>query len=837
MRRPTAAFRGARTQTFVITVVLVLTLPGVNDSYAAAAQAPSNAILQQRSKLNLTVIDETQLAVGSAQITLLHKQTQSTLKGATDYTGRLTFSVADPGPYHIRIEKENFYAASVEDVRLDETTALQVVLYHVREFSEVLDVPYSPPAIDRTKTSASEGLSAPELLTLPYPNSRDIRNALPFIPGVVQDPAGRLHMNGSQSSEILNQLDGFKISHPVNGGLELRVSADAVRSVEVQGSRYSTEYGNGSGGVLSLATGMGDDRYRFSATNFVPSVQNQKGLHLDNWTPRASISGPIRKKRAWFFDAADAEYNLDIIDELPEGADRNSSWRFSNLTKVQVNLSQTDILNVGFLVNRFHSDHTGLSRFSPLETTVGLTEAAYLLTLKEQSYLSNGVLLEFGLGVNQFRTDERPLGESPFLVRPEGTSGNFFRTSSSRASRVQLLANAIYPGFEWRGHHEFKTGIDADRITYNQLFERRPIAIFRADRTLSRQITFFDGPAFQRNNLELSAFAQDRWSISKRLLLELGLRADWDQIVRDIAVSPRAAVTYLLTGDGNTKLSAGLGLFHDKTSLDFVTRPLSGRREDLLFAEDGMTPLGVVGTSFEVNEAALKTPRVLNWSGGLDRRLPASVYLRVEYTQKRGSRGFAFANQGKSQPGARRAVFELNNERRDRYDSLQVSLRKTFRSNYSLFAAYTRSSARSNSVIDVSLDSPVFSRQGAGPLGWDAPNRLIAFGSLPLVRRFDLAYSLEWRDGYPFSLFDGEQQLVGSPNSRRLPDVFLLNAHVERRFRLAGYQWSLRAGFNNLTNRENPTGVNSNVDSPEFLTFGGVQHRTFVGRIRFLGRK
>jgi len=107
----------------------------------------------------------------------------------------------------------------------------------------------------------------------------------------------------------------------------------------------------------------------------------------------------------------------------------------------------------------------------------------------------------------------------------------------------------------------------------------------------------------------------------------------------------------------------------------------------------------------------------------------------------------------------------------------------------------------------------------------------------PVVRHFDLAYSLEWRDGFPFSVFNRDQQIVGSPNARRLPFVFLLNAHIERRLNLFGYRWALRAGFNNLTNRENPTGVDSNIASPQFLTFGGLQHRTFIGRIRFLGSK
>ena len=52
-----------------------------------------------------------------------------------------------------------------------------------------------------------------------------------------------------------------------------------------------------------------------------------------------------------------------------------------------------------------------------------------------------------------------------------------------------------------------------------------------------------------------------------------------------------------------------------------------------------------------------------------------------------------------------------------------------------------------------------------------------------------------------------------------------------------GYQWALRAGVNNLTDRGNGTYIDNNVDSPDFLAVGGVQGRSFTGRIRFLGHK
>ena len=794
---------------------------------------------EPHQKLLVTVVDDNGVAVQSARVTLTHLESNIIIKGETDFAGRREFFGLSASHYRVLVEKEGFYAAKLDEVRVGQVEALEVVLNHEQEFAESVDVTYSTPAIDATKTNASETLGSQEILNIPYPSTRDIKNLLPFIPGVVQDTAGEIHLNGSASGQIFSQLDGFNLTNPVSGLFAFRVSADALRSIEVSGSRYSAEYGKGSGGVIALNTGMGDDRYRFSATNFVPSVQTRKGLSLDSWTPRATFSGPLKRKHAWFYEAADAEYNLDIINELPEGADRNHSWRISNLAKAQVNLNQSNILTIGFLFNRFHTDHLGISRFNPVETTRDLTRNAYLITVKEQSYFSNGSLLEIGFAASRFRFDEKPVADDlPFIISPEGASGNYFKTSEERASRSQLIANLFLPPVKRLGRHEIKLGLDVDRIVYDKQSERRAITILREDRTLSRRILFDGFSNLKKNNFEASLYAQDRWSITARSLAEFGLRVDWDQIIRSALVSPRLAFTHLLTRDGSTKIAGGVGLYYDAANLDLITRPLDGRRTDLFFNEDGLTlrrpPLE---TQFRADESELKAPRFINWSVGVDRKLPASIYLHVELTGKRGRNGFAFFDINDDVITEPDALFVLSNARRDRFDSLQITARRAFGRGYEMMASYTRSSARSNAVFDFNIDNPNFSRRTEGPLPWDTPNRFISWGWFPLIRKFDLAYSLEWRDGFPFSVVDQEQQLVGSPNSRRLPAHFSLNVHTERKFQMMGLKWALRAGFNNVTGRDNPTGVNNNIDSPEFLTFGGAQGRAFTGRIRFLGRK
>jgi hypothetical protein len=713
-----------------------------------------------------------------------------------------------------------------------------ITLNHEQELRESLDVSYSPPIIDPTDTASSETLNSREIINIPYATTRDFRGVLTYIPRIVRTPNGQLHINGSSATQIFSQLDGFNVSHPVSGLLDIKVSPDALRSIEVQGSRYSAEHGKGSGGVLSLSSGMGDDRYRFTVTDFIPSFQYNKGVNINGWTPRATFSGPLRKNRAWFFNAIDGEYNLDVINELPRGADQNNAWRLNNLAKTQVNLSQSNILTAGFLFNLFHVNHAGLSQFSPIETTRELRQSAYLLTIKDQFYLANGFLLEFGFGAGQFGSDQLPLGRLPYVVSPDAAGGNYYRTSETLSRRLQWMANFSFPALQWRGKHEIRTGVDIERIGYWNYIERRPLSILRTDGSLTREVIFDNEPEFNRTNFIFSGYAQDRWAASERLLIEMGLRLDRDTVIRRTVFSPRIAATYMLTSDRETKLSAGVGLYYDATNLGIITRPMEGRRFDQFYAEDGHTPLGApIETSFTVNEDNLKAPRSLNWSVGLERRLPASIYLGVEVIEKRGADGFAYVSRAVWPANQLNGRYALSSGREDRYRAMSVTFRRAFKSNYELFASYTRSSTRSNAVFDFTLDRILFSEQSGGPLPWDAPNRLISWGWLPLIKGFDLSYALEWRTGYPYSLINEEQVIVGEANSQRLPDYFSLNLHVEKRFRFLGVNLAIRGGFNNVTNRDNPAEVNNNVDSPKFLTYGGVQNRAFVGRIRFLGRK
>ena len=815
---------------WMLIVAPLLPLP----SFAGGPQAKRSPGL-----VVVTVVDENGVAVPGAQLILVPASGGEPVRGETDVAGRARFPAIAPGIYRMNVEKIGFYRISGRSVDLTSGRPLEITLPHLQEYHERVEVHYTPPVIDPQQTAATQTLSSRDVINIPYSTNRDYRNVLPLIPGVTPAAGGQIHVNGSSSTQIYQSLDGFNVSQPVTGLLDLRVSPDALRSIEVVGSRLPADLGKSSGEALSLDTGMGDDHLRFTATNFIPSVQSRRGLHIEAFTPRAVLSGPIRKGKAWFYDAGQGEYDLNIVQELPSGADEAPSWRWSNLAKSQVNISESNQLIASFLVNRFRSPHNGLDALDPLETTTNLTQSVWFGALKDQIALSGGSLLQLGLAFDQFGSSDQPRGSLPYVIRPEGTSGNYFETGNSTARRFEAIANLSLAGFDWHGRHELRFGVDLDRVAYHQRLERGAILIYREDGTLDRQATFSGPAAFDRNNVDTSGYAEDGWSPRQRLFVNAGLRFDWDEILRRPLLAPRLAASYILTTDGKTKFTAGVGLAYPSTNLAQLSLPLAGQRTDVFYGPDGVTPLGPpVVTSFTADPSSLDAPRFLNWSAGFERMLPGQTHLGIDYIGKRGANGFAYQNVGSGPaPGLPSGQFVLSDFRDDSYDAFRVTVRHPFHQSDMVMVSYTRSRARTTAALAPALDSLLFSPQLPGPLPWDSPNRLLSWGWAPLPYKFQISYVVDWYSGYPFNIVDQNQNLIGLPGSHRFPDFFSLNLFLERRFRLFGYEWAIRGGFDNITNHQNPGVVINNIDSPRFLTFEGVQGRAFTGRIRFLGRK
>src|SRR6266567_5641952 len=203
---------------FLLTFALALS--------AAAQSGPASTI---------TVTDENGVAVPSARVSLQASPLPA-VRCQTDFTGRCQFPALPAGEYQLRVEKEGFYALVQSSVNIAPSSSVDVSISHQQEVREIVDVHESPPAIDPAQIAAQETISGLDVINIVYPGTHDYRNALNYMPGVVQDQAGQPHVAGAQTYQTVTLLDGFNVTQPANGQLLVRVSTDALRNIQVEPS-------------------------------------------------------------------------------------------------------------------------------------------------------------------------------------------------------------------------------------------------------------------------------------------------------------------------------------------------------------------------------------------------------------------------------------------------------------------------------------------------------------------------------------------------------------------------------------------------------------------------
>ena len=628
----------------------------------------------------------------------------------------------------------------------------------------------------------------------------------------------------------------------MNGVLGVRVSTDAVRSIDAETTRYPVEFGRATGGVIALYTGMGDNKFRFNATDFFPSFRDLNGLRFDKFVPRFTFSGPLVRNRAWFYDGLETEWDNIYIVELPSGANNDQLVRGSNLVKAQANVTPANIVTAGLLYNDYHSPYDGISSLTPQVSTTKRDTIEWLPYVRDKWSLRKGMLLDAGFGVIRVRDGYEPHGSMPYEITPELPSGSYFENETGRSQREQGTAALYLPPRRWAGQHDLKLGIDLDHVGYDEHVARAPISYLREDGTLLRQSTFPTIAPFTLHNVEVGAYLQDRWQPRTGLLIEPGVRFDWDEIVRRPLVSPRVAAVYSPPGsEGTTKFSAGIGLYYDHTQLEYLTRALAGIRYDTYYAADGVTPTGPAEvTTFTANYGSLHEASAINWSLGVEHKMPWQIFAGANFLEKRTSNLFNYVNQNGA--AALWGNYLLTNQRQEHYNSFEIDGRRLFANGYSLFGSYTHSSARTNAAIDYTPTITQLGAQQSGPLAWDAPDRTISWGWLPVpLARFrkswDFVYLLDWRTGFPFTAVNANQQVVGAAGGQRFPEYVDFSPGLEWKFHFRGAYFGLRGVMENATDSGNATMVNNVVDSPEYGTFSEFQGRAFTARIRLIGAK
>jgi hypothetical protein len=752
----------------------------------------------------------------------------------SDVSGVFHVAGLKPGNYKFSFNKIGFFHMTSPGFMLEKgEVKITFTINHETELSEQIEVYSSSESINPQDTSHSDILTAREIRDIPVKSTHDLKSSLQILPEVVRDNAGQLHIAGGRPEDAKYLLDGFDIGDPVTGNLSVRINVDSMRAVEVQTGRFDSQHDNAGSGVLSLDTEAGDDHWRGSATNLIPGFSAQKGIHMTSWYPRLALSGPIIKGRAWFSESISIQRTLSLVEDLPRDADSISQWAGDNMVRSQIKLTPGNLLQANFLYNQRNVSNVGLSPISPLSTTRGTRSYRSFFSLKDQLW-SGRTFYELGIASDFSHTESLPHGFESYRITPDGPRGNYFETQRQKARRWQAFGTVSMPARRLRGtSHDLHFGINYTETGWSQITQRNSIEVDRADGSLLQETTFFGPTRFHLKHRTVGVFGQDTWRIFTPAYLQFGARVDWDQLIHRFTPSHRIALNILPLKDDKAKLTISWGISLQSTTLSTFGRALDQNRTDVFYDLSPDYPiLGPVVSSFNLPQGRLHQPTFITYSIGWEQKAGPKSLLGFSFIHRNGKRGLAYEKAFASELDNE---FFLQNNRRDNYQSFQTSFRHSFSDKAGFSANYTRSSARTNQAFDFSLENLISALQQPGPQDWDTPNRFISSGWTPIsTGNFLFSYFFEYRTGFPFSIVNERQQVIGTANSKRYSDYAGLNLGIEKRLKLFTRMWAIRLSILNISGHSNPDSVVNNIDSPDFMKFGGGQKRSFNVRLRLI---
>jgi outer membrane receptor protein involved in Fe transport len=443
---------------------------------------------------------------------------------------------------------------------------------------------------------------------------------------------------------------------------------NAIQEFRVLTQNYKAEYQKSSSAILTALTRSGTNEwtgnaffaYQNKGLVALDSVQEHDKHIADsiataNGTPSTfvepdytrqliglSAGGPLSRNKLFFFGSYEGNYQtrsnrvdivpptgfpaLDTVDFASRNGYFDSPFRetllFGKLNYIAGSNSTLELSYNG----RYEHDTRDFGGLRSFETGV-----------RFNNDVSTG-LLKFrhtgGLWVNESMLSYQRARDNPSPVPNSGTVNRFYgfgccaqigqdiTVQDFTQTRIGLRHDISYAGLQWSGQHVIKGGVNLDFLNYHVIKRNGGIPRFVYEQfpqggsatapdsfAIPDRVEFRAGnPNFITDNTQFGFYAQDDWSLTRRLMLNLGLRWDYEsnmlnydyvtpQWIHDSvtkyadsmyipidpnryftngtqrprwkgAIQPRVGFSYALDQAGNTTIFGGFGIFYDRTLFD-----------------------------------------------------------------------------------------------------------------------------------------------------------------------------------------------------------------------------------------------------------------------------
>ena len=747
------------------------------------------------------------------------------LQTVSDDEGRYGFPNLIAGEYQVSVELSGFKKYDLKiSVQIDAMIEQDLML-QPETVSATVTVKQDPTDAGKTDTTAPAVITSAALQDAPLIDQK-FQDALPLLPGVVRAPDGTLNIKGTRPSQSGILVSSLNVTDPVTGNPAIELPLEAVETINVYSNPYSAEYGKFTGAVTAIETRSGTNKLRYLFTGTLPRPRLRDGhiYGIGAATPRIAVGGAIKQDKLFFFQSLEYRFvrtNVQSLDDLnvPSDIKRESFDSFSRLDYV---INPANRLTVSFSLFPQKIDYFNLNTFNPIETTANFHERGWFVALNEQAAFKSGALLQSSLSAKKYDGDIFGNSGSPYRIAPSRNFGGWYDRQHRDSRRYELLEIYSFAPQKWHGTHSLKTGLNYSHTSFEGTDVSQPVTILRANGTRYQLIDFVGGGVLVQKQNEYSAFIQDKWEVNGRVTFDAGLRFDRDEIGRQNNFAPRLGFVFLPAQSGHTIVRGGVGLFFDKIPLNIGSFTQYPSQRVTTFAGNGLTVID--GPRLFRNTAPREFQNPYSVAGNIqvDHQFTERLLLRLGYEERHTRRDFIV------EPLAPANQLLLQNAGRSLYREFQAVTRFRFQEGRNIFLSYVRSQARGDlndyNTYFGNLRNAVIRPNEYGRQNFDVPNRLLFWGDFALPHQIVISPVVEYRNGFPYSAVNEQQDFVGARNAAgRYPHLLTLDVLVMKGVAIPfkGKKYHGRVGitFFNVTNHFNPRDVQNNIASPQFGGF------------------
>jgi hypothetical protein len=560
-----------------------------------------------------------------------------TVQTEANSEGKFAFGEMPAGSYSVTASAPGLDAQQI--VTLQPNQILQISL-QLKPTVAVTSVNVSASDSAAGSPAPTQTIGQKTLRDAPNVNER-LETLLPLVPGVVRGPDGHINLKGARNTQSGALVNSANVTDPATGSPAMNLPIDIVSSVEVVSNPYDPQYGKFTGAVSSVETKTGNyERYHYSIQNVLPRWRDRDSsiIGIGAATPRATFTGPLVRDKLAFTQSLEYRFVRTPVNSLSPLERDTTLESVDSYTQGDLKISPTQTATVSFALFPQKLRYMGLNTFTPQPATADLHQRGYRIYAQHRYPTGDDSALISQFSYKTYDADVTAQSDEPYQLFIETTEGGYFNRQARRTWRLEWQESCQFAPRHFLGTYEFKAGLNYAHSSYDGQQTFLPVELIGVSGLPIERITFTPPTSFGIDQDETAWFAGDRWSLSNRVRLDLGLRFDNDTVTGATHVAPRAGFTLTLTNDGKTMLKGGVGMFYDRVPLIYPVFEHMPERTVSTLDENGE----VSSATEYVNRigGGLHNPESISWNAAFERQVLERLTIKVAYEQRNTTKDF-----------------------------------------------------------------------------------------------------------------------------------------------------------------------------------------------------